>query len=495
MKMRSEKRALDKIYKRRDRYEIPEWQRQEVWTLAKKQNLIDTLLRGWKLPKFYFLKTSGDPETFEVVDGQQRLMAIFEFFGNHLELSEAGVKDFGGAHYDDLPDKYTDALDDYEIEFDLIDEATEEEVKTFFQRLQEGLPLTSSEKLNSVHSKLRDFVKKSTGHAFFGRIPASDKRYGHFDIMAKTAALEIEGIDSGLRFSELLAVLESQAAFSPKSNVAKRLTAALDFVNSGFSDQQVALLRNRTIVQSLLTLVCRLIQSGKFEGQEKRIAEFFENFLGRLAHQVELGRQATDSDYLDFQRTVNANVKAGPQTRQGILLRKLLTFDPSMIESFDAAAVAETGLSAAVKQESIGISERIAALNSQHAAKHGEDLFKATNKTVQAQLALGTAVKNYDEYKDLIEDMYFLFHEGVGNRLDGKTPPSFADVNTLRTELQHDVDHGAPGKVKAKKKKAGTVFEKYSGVPSPVSLAPERFLVVQSNLLAALRADLMALMG
>jgi len=37
------------------------------------------------------------------------------------------------------------------------------------------------------------------------------------------------------------------------------------------------------------------------------------------------------------------------------------------------------------------------------------------------------------------------------------------------------------------------VFESYSGVPSPVSLAPERFLVVQANLLAALRSDLMGI--
>jgi len=40
MKMQSKTRAIDKIYKRRDRYEIPEWQRQEVWSRSKKQNLI-----------------------------------------------------------------------------------------------------------------------------------------------------------------------------------------------------------------------------------------------------------------------------------------------------------------------------------------------------------------------------------------------------------------------------------------------------------------------
>jgi hypothetical protein len=33
-------RALDKIYKRRDRYEIPDWQREDVWDQAKKQELI-----------------------------------------------------------------------------------------------------------------------------------------------------------------------------------------------------------------------------------------------------------------------------------------------------------------------------------------------------------------------------------------------------------------------------------------------------------------------
>src|SRR5665647_2207735 len=91
MQMISEKRALDKIYKRRDRYEIPDWQRGEVWDTSKKQQLIDSILRNWKLPKFYFLRTSEEAEEFEVVDGQQRLLAIFEFFDNVLALAPASA--------------------------------------------------------------------------------------------------------------------------------------------------------------------------------------------------------------------------------------------------------------------------------------------------------------------------------------------------------------------------------------------------------------------
>ena len=104
MKMKSEKRALDKMYKRRNRYEIPEWQRGEVWPLSKKQNLIDSILREWKLPKFYFLKTNDEPETYDVVDGQQRLSSIFEFFDNELQLSPASTQKFGASYYKYLED-------------------------------------------------------------------------------------------------------------------------------------------------------------------------------------------------------------------------------------------------------------------------------------------------------------------------------------------------------------------------------------------------------
>jgi uncharacterized protein with ParB-like and HNH nuclease domain len=167
MKMRTEKRALDKLYKRRDRYDIPEWQREEVWTQSKKQKLIDSILRNWKLPKFYFVKTSDNPVEYEVVDGQQRLSAIFEFLDNSLPLTAEAQKRVGGKLYADLPDNVSDAFDDFEIEFDEIEDASEVDIKEFFQRLQEGLPLTTSEKLNSVHSKLRDFCRRLTKHDFF----------------------------------------------------------------------------------------------------------------------------------------------------------------------------------------------------------------------------------------------------------------------------------------------------------------------------------------
>src|SRR5712692_6034340 len=124
MRMTAGRRALDKIYKRRDRYDIPDWQREPVWDQLKKQQLIDSILRGWKLPKFYFVKTSEDE--YEVVDGQQRLQAIYEFFLNELPLSNSSSAQFGGVYYKDLPQRASDAFDDFEIEYDEIEGGTEE---------------------------------------------------------------------------------------------------------------------------------------------------------------------------------------------------------------------------------------------------------------------------------------------------------------------------------------------------------------------------------
>ena len=122
MKMTAERRALDKIFRRQDRYEIPDWQREEVWDTSKKQCLIDSILRGWKLPKFYFVKTSADK--YEVIDGQQRLSAIFDFCANELSLSRESGRKFGGQFYRNLSQRVGDLFNDFEIEYDVIEDAT-----------------------------------------------------------------------------------------------------------------------------------------------------------------------------------------------------------------------------------------------------------------------------------------------------------------------------------------------------------------------------------
>ena len=427
--MSSHSRALDKIYKRRDRYEIPDWQREEVWPTSKKQNLIDSILRGWKLPKFYFVKTRSSPEEFEVVDGQQRLDAIWSFQDGHLQLTTEQAARHGGATYEDLPDEVSDAFDDYEIEYDEINDATDEEVKLYFQRLQEGLPLNSSEKLNAVHSNLRDYCVAASQKPFFKEsVTASSKRYGYFDIMAKVATIEIEGLDTGLRFDDVKTVFETNSKFSDTSAAAKRIEKALKLLHEIFPTKN-KYLKNRTLIQSTVTTVCHLYSTGVASPDKKTLRSFFEWFFQQLRDQVELGQNATDHDFIAFQRTVNANVRSGARTRLNILLKKLFQQHPAFLHDLSKSPSLREGIKADCAELGKQVAQLITSCNERYSSKHGKDLFKATSKTTQGIVQLQQPITSFDQYKAFIDSLYFIFKEGVGDRLGPSPPESFVHVN------------------------------------------------------------------
>jgi hypothetical protein len=493
MQMLSRKRALDKIFKRRDRYEIPDWQRDEVWSSTRKQELIDTILRGWKLPKFYFVLTSDDPEEFEVVDGQQRLTTIFEFYNNELALSSKSTALFGGQLYKDLSANITDSFDDFEIEYDEITDATEEELKSFFQRLQQGLPLTSSEKLNSVHSSLRNFCRQLAEHEFFtSKVKFSNRRYSYFDVASKVAVIEIEGVETALRFDDLKNVFEAQSNFSSRSAVGKRILETLDYLNEAFPAKSPEL-RTRSLVQSIATLASEIVRSGRAVGTERKFYSFVKKFIAEYSKQVELGLDATDEDYIDFQSTVNANVRGAAKIRNKILLKKMLRLEPSFAALLDTSSILKVGVGGSAQGLANTIGDLIEKLNAKYSAKHGDDLIKATNKTMAAMRRIGKPVKSYAAYKEFISDLYFVFREGTAQRLATNYPASFTDINLLRTDLQHDVDHGRAKDVSKKRKKISSAFSKYFPSSSAVTVAPESFPVFQTNLLSAIESDLRSL--
>jgi hypothetical protein len=375
-------RAIDKIFRRRDRCEIPDWQRGEVWDAAKKQQLIDSILRGWQLRKFYFVAVSD--ENFLVEDGQQRLAAIYDFFSNDLALTPESAALFGGQVYSSLPQKVADSFDDFEIEYDIIEEASERGTEGILSSPTRRYVATSSEKLNAVHSKLRDFCRKTPEHTFFTEVIAvPNTRYAHFDITAKVAAIEVEGIGTGLRLEDVKQVFISHSNFAAASAVAKRIRAALDFLYTAFKDKGTSL-RTRTIVQSVITLACKIVATERSSGAEAQFQKFIETFTTQLAAQVEMGPRATDTDYITFQHSVNTNVKGGAQTRHQILLRKLFRIARDLADIFDPTIIAESGASARISALGAFITQLVNQINQKFSAKNGEDLFKATNKTAQA---------------------------------------------------------------------------------------------------------------
>jgi len=73
-----------------DKYIIPEYQRDLVWSLENKQNLIFAIMNGSPIGEFVFSRRTIDtPKDFHhewsVIDGQQRINALREFVTNKFE--------------------------------------------------------------------------------------------------------------------------------------------------------------------------------------------------------------------------------------------------------------------------------------------------------------------------------------------------------------------------------------------------------------------------
>ncbi|MDP3147806.1 MAG: DUF262 domain-containing protein [Ignavibacteria bacterium] len=56
----------------------PPYQRKEIWPMSSKKLLIDSIIKGLSLPNFFFLES--DNGVYEVVDGQQRIRTIINFY-------------------------------------------------------------------------------------------------------------------------------------------------------------------------------------------------------------------------------------------------------------------------------------------------------------------------------------------------------------------------------------------------------------------------------
>ena len=132
----------------------PAYQRGPVWSVSHQQLFIDSILRGFDIPKLYLRTVDDDQYKWEVIDGQQRLRAIWGFLSNGYPVSDDSDPVDGhaiaGEFYKDLHEDLVDQLVAYELSIVSVEETNDQEVEDMFLRLQNGMPLNAAEKRNAI---------------------------------------------------------------------------------------------------------------------------------------------------------------------------------------------------------------------------------------------------------------------------------------------------------------------------------------------------------
>ncbi len=177
----------------------PAYQRGPVWSQNHQQLFIDSVLRGFDIPKFYLRRVNEGPYDWEVIDGQQRLRAIWGFLRNEYPVSDDSdpVEKHGiaGKNFEDLQDQLVDSFLAYELAIVTVEEADDQEVEDMFLRLQNGMPLSSAEKRNAISGSIRNFVHglAENNRLMTDSVAFANSRYSHDEVIAQMVLIEMHG--------------------------------------------------------------------------------------------------------------------------------------------------------------------------------------------------------------------------------------------------------------------------------------------------------------
>ena len=175
-KVRKAKIDMDPHYQRRGR----------LWSATDKAYLVDSILNGFDVPKFYIADfTYGDSKLnkkrlpYAIIDGKQRFEAVFDFFEGRITLNadfvlleDPGLK-LGGLGYRDLQQNHAEIVeifDNYPLAVMSVITDSEELINELFVRLNRSKPLTGAEIRNAMAGPAPSVIREMAKHEFFSEL-------------------------------------------------------------------------------------------------------------------------------------------------------------------------------------------------------------------------------------------------------------------------------------------------------------------------------------
>lgn len=130
----------------------PDFQRNEVWTKKQNSELVESILMGIPLPAMYFAEDKLG--NLQVIDGRQRLTALFSFLNNEFTISSAPILEhIKRKKFKVLEPKEKAKLEDYQLLIYIIKPQTPDRIKfDIFDRVNRGgTQLNKQEMRNALY--------------------------------------------------------------------------------------------------------------------------------------------------------------------------------------------------------------------------------------------------------------------------------------------------------------------------------------------------------
>ena len=215
-----------------------EFQRESVWKLQQKRELIESILMGLPLPIFYF--NEDKMGRLIVIDGRQRLNAVFSFLNNEFALDKLKIlKEFNKKKFEDLDPVYQSKIEDYQIMAHVIQPMTPDRVKfDIFDRVNRaGTQLNKQEIRNALYQgKATALLNSLSKNEKFNE---ATEQYFLKDTRMKNRYLLLRFIAFYLYYNKKLYKnnLVSEGAYQYGGDIDELLGLTMDYLNIASEDE------------------------------------------------------------------------------------------------------------------------------------------------------------------------------------------------------------------------------------------------------------------
>jgi len=309
-----------------------EYQRSAVWKRPRKQLLVDSILRQYDISTI-FLRQCEDG-TFECLDGQQRLRAIFDFMKDGYPLSPDITPEIEQEIiYSKLPDGLRSRIREFIVNSNLVSNIDEETTSDIFLRLQEGMPLNSAEKLNAMQGRMRRRVIELSRHPFFANIGVADNRFAHRYLAAQMISLAVAKTLIDTKFRSIKKNYLDYKSRDLPSALVERIKSNLTLLENSLRTKASAI-RSRADIITLFTVANTLRGEYSITDIEKNFGKFILSFLMKIEEYDSLPTNNKNREifakYEDARRS-SIDTSKNIRTRHDIMLSKFLETNPSVI--------------------------------------------------------------------------------------------------------------------------------------------------------------------
>lgn len=311
---------------------IPKVQRDLVWTTSQKQLLIDSLIKNYDIPKLYFREL--DDDELEVIDGQQRLNAIFEFLNDELRLPADSdpyeEEQTAGKAWSELSTKFQIEFKNRTLDVVTLSGYTEEERDETFLRLQNGTPLKAPEKRRAISGNMRNVVEDLANHDVFEHCGFSDKHFAFQDVTAKALKMIMDGGPTAVTAQSLAKMYEDNKYIELTDKAPSALKRAFSFLKRAFDASNNPKLKKYAIVD-LSMIASSMLQSYDLNNYAKEFGEAYNDFCVFRALNTEKNEDEQDPSLVAYANCARGDSLEYVEYRQNYLRKYFLENMPYLL--------------------------------------------------------------------------------------------------------------------------------------------------------------------